>query len=128
MILVDTNIIIDFWRDTGEVNSEIFSKHEIAICPVIRIELLYGAKSEKEREKIKEALNELHMLHVDKETWEIVEEILFKSKRKGITLPFQDAIIAAAAIKNNCELWTRDNHFSMIAGVISKLEFFKKID
>jgi len=40
------------------------------------VELVYGAKSLKEKSKIKEALEELHMISIDKEMWEYLGELL----------------------------------------------------
>lgn len=34
MILVDTNIIIDFWKKPNEEETKIFENEEIAICVI----------------------------------------------------------------------------------------------
>ncbi len=47
MILVDTNIIIDFWKDINFKNENIFNDYEIAICPIVKVEIIHGAKSYK---------------------------------------------------------------------------------
>jgi len=124
MILVDTNIIIDYWKSPDEEKTEIFYNNEIAICHVIKAELIHGAKSHKEKVEIEDALSELHILPINEETWNFLGEILFKLKKSGITVPFQDALIAAVAIENNCLLWTNDKHFSNISTVINELKLF----
>ena len=45
MILVDTNIIIDFWNNPTAASAKIFSENDIALCGVIKTELLRGSKS-----------------------------------------------------------------------------------
>lgn len=125
MILVDTNIIIDFWKNPDQEKVDIFKNNEIAVCHVILVELIHGAKSEKQKVKIKEALNEFHMLPIDEETWDFFGDLLYKLRTSGVTVPFQDALIAAVAIKNNCLLWTNDKHFPMISNVAEGLELLE---
>ena len=64
MILVDTNIIIDFWKKPTEKAREIFENREIAICGITKAELIHGAKSEKEINIIVEALEDFFMLEI----------------------------------------------------------------
>ena len=125
MILVDTNIIIDFWKSPEQEKTDIFNNNEVAICPVIMVELIHGAKSEKQKVKIKEALSELYMLSIDEETWDFFGDLLYKLRTSGVTVPFQDALVAAVAIKNNCLLWTNDKHFPMISSAVDDLKLFE---
>ncbi len=124
MILADTSIIIDFWRNPDSEKRQIFENHEIAICPVIKAELIHGAKSEKEKRNIKEALNGLTFLTIDEEIWESLAEYLYRLKKSGVTVPFQDALIAAVCIKYDCPLWTLDKHFSKISEHLEDLQLF----
>ncbi len=62
MILADTSVIIDIWRNPDKKKQEIFERNEIATCHVIRAELVYGARSDKEKKKIENALNELKFI------------------------------------------------------------------
>ena len=50
--------------------------------------------------------------------------IFAKLKKSGLTIPFQDGIIAYLAIKNDCQLWTFDNHFKLIKTVVPVLKLF----
>ena len=47
MILADTNIFIDFWNSADDKIASIFEKEDVAICGVVRAELLHGAVSKK---------------------------------------------------------------------------------
>ena len=125
MILVDTNVIIDLWRKAEPGKIEIFENNEIAICTIVKAELIFGAKNEKEKAKIIDALDELIMLSVDEEHWESLYELLYKLRREGITVPFQDALIAVIAERNDCLLWTNDNHFKEISVVLKDLKLMK---
>ncbi len=125
MILVDTNIIIDFWKRPTEKAQEIFESEEIAICGITKAELIHGAKSEKEINIIIEALEDFNMFEISKNDWIEIGKLLNRVKKKGISVPFQDAVIGYLAIKNNSELWTNDKHFKMIQNEIKELKIFE---
>ena len=125
MILVDTNIIIDFWKRPTEKAQEIFESEEIAICGITKAELIHGAKSEKEINIIIEALEDFNMFEISKNDWIEIGKLLNRVKKKGISVPFQDAVIAYLAIKNSSELWTNDKHFRMIQNEIKELKIFE---
>ncbi len=125
MILVDTNIIIDFWKRPTEKAQEIFENEEIAICGITKAELIHGAKSEKEINIIIEALEDFNMFEILENDWIEIGKLLNRVKKKGISVPFQDAVITYLAIKNSSELWTNDKHFRMIQNEIKELKIFE---
>ena len=53
MVLADTNIIIDYWKNPDDRMGEIFEKEDIAICGVVEAELIHGALSDKDVENIR---------------------------------------------------------------------------
>ncbi len=128
MILADTSVIIDFWKYPDKKKKEIFDNNEIAVCHVVRAELIHGARSEREKKKIENALNEFTHLEIDDEVWESLGDILYTLKKEGLTVPFQDALIAAVAIKHKCQLWNLDKHFPKMSEKIKELELFHVID
>ena len=62
MILVDTNIIIDFWDRPSEMLKKIFAEEAIAICGVVKAELMHGARSNKELNLISEVLSDFEYI------------------------------------------------------------------
>lgn len=48
MILANTNIFIDFWNNPTEDLKNVSIKEDIAVCGVVRAELLHGAVSAKD--------------------------------------------------------------------------------
>lgn len=69
MILVDTNIIIDFWNKPSEEAKKVFEENEIATCGVIKTELLRGSNSDKQFLQIAEALNDFSYLSFYENDW-----------------------------------------------------------
>ena len=63
MILVDTNIIIDFWNNPTAASAKIFSENDIALCGVIKTELLRGSKSANDFAQIQTTLEDFYYLN-----------------------------------------------------------------
>ena len=124
MILVDTNVIIDFWdKPTDEVKN-VLEENDIAICGVIKTELLRGSNSEKQFSQMEEALNDFTYLSFSEKDWISLANQFITLKKNGLALPFQDAMIAYLAMKNNCEVWTNDKHFKLMQVVLPELKLF----
>ena len=124
MILVDTNIIIDFWNKPTEEAKSIFEENDIAICGVVKTELLRGSNSEKQFTQMENALKDFSYLTFLENDWLSLAKQFITLKQNGLVVPFQDAMIAYLAIKNNCEVWTNDKHFKLMQVVLPRLKLF----
>ncbi|MCQ2248328.1 MAG: PIN domain-containing protein [Treponema sp.] len=124
MILVDTNIIIDFWDKPTDKIKNVLEKNDIAICGVIKTELLRGSNSEKQFSQMEEALNDFTYLSFSEKDWIYLAKQFLTLKKNGLVVPFQDAMIAYLAIKNKCEIWTNDKHFKLMQVVFPELKLF----
>lgn len=124
MILVDTNVIIDFWDKPTEEVKNILEENDIAICGVIKTEILRGSNSEKQFSQMEEALNDFTYLFFSEKDWISLARQFITLKKNGLVVPFQDAMIAYIAIKNNCEVWTNDKHFKLMQIVFPELKLF----
>ena len=123
-ILADSNIFIDFWKKPDQVLIDTFSNEDVVICGVIRSELMHGAKSEVDLERICDALDSFEELSFEESDWLLLGKMLYALRKSGITVPFQDAIIACLAIKNGIAVWTRDTHFSHMQTVLADLQLY----
>ena len=124
MILVDTNVIIDFWDKPTEEVKNILEENDIAICGIIKTELLRGSNSEKQFSQMEEALNDFTYLSFSEKDWISLARQFITLKKNGLVVPFQDAMIAYIAIKNNCEVWTNDKHFKLMQIFFPELKLF----
>lgn len=124
MILVDTNIIIDFWDKPSEEAKKVFEENEIATCGVIKTELLRGSNSDKQFLQIAEALNDFSYLSFSENDWFGLSKQFVTFKQNGLAVPFQDAMIAYIAIKYDCKVWTNDKHFKLMQVVLPELKLF----
>ncbi len=128
MILADTNIFIDFWNNPTEDLKNIFIKEDIAVCGVVRAELLHGAVSAKDFANITTMLEAFDEFNLEIPDWQILGDNLYNLRKKGISIPFSDAIIATTALKHGIPVWTGDKHFLLIQSVLTGLNIYQTPD
>ena len=124
MILADTNIIIDFWNKPAVAAEKIFSENDIAICGVIKTELLRGSQSADDFAQIQTSLADFYYLNFAENDLVALAKQFMTLKKHGLVVPFQDAMIAFLAIKYDCEVWTNDKHFKLMQTAIPQLKLF----
>ena len=123
-ILADSNVFIDFWKKPTEKIIDTFKEEDVVICGVVRSELMHGAKSDADLYRINEMLNTFEELVFEESDWNLLGTQLYKLRTSGITVPFQDAIIALLSVKYNVPVWTNDKHFAYMQSVIPELKLF----
>lgn len=107
LILLDTNIIIEYFKDNKTIIHKLkkIGEINIAISEVTTAELIYGAFNKSELKKILETISTINKISIDTEI-----SSFFISLMTGYSLThklsFPDALIAATAIKNNMPLFT----------------------
>jgi predicted nucleic acid-binding protein len=127
MILVDTSAWIVSFKKAGDHDLKEFMRQAIVYghavtSPVIILELLQGCRSIEERDSLRIKLESLDILPITPGVWERAYELGFSLRRKGITIPTVDLIIAALALENNTFLLHRDEHFEMMVPYFPNLQ------
>ena len=122
MILVDTSVWIDIFRDkTGEVTKAFQKRIGTEYCVLSRfsqMELLQGAKDEKEWELLAEYLSNQYYLEASEQTWKAAARIYFELRRKGVTINSPvDCCIAQVAMEYGVTLLHRDKDFEKISRI-----------
>jgi len=117
-VLVDTSIWIEFFNrpesKAGEHLEKLIKKGDACVAGVVLTELLQGARLEKEFNAILESFIALPFLDTTTDTWIMAGRISFSLRRKGVTIPTTDLIIAGLAIENDLSVFTMDPHFEKI--------------
>jgi predicted nucleic acid-binding protein len=119
-LIADTCIWIEYFKKRGSVSSalrDLIKQGRVLVAGPVIYELLQGAKNPKDAELIKEVTKALPLLPMTQEIWLSAGDIFFILRRKGITLPPSDVLLAALAIENDCPVFTLDNHFDHIPKV-----------
>ena len=107
MILCDTNILIEVYRDNAKIIETLkqIGQDNIAISDVTCAELLYGARDKKELQIIRKDLNKLIILPIQSSISNLAVELVEKyALSHNLSLP--DALIASTAIIHNIEIYT----------------------
>lgn len=120
MVLIDTSAWLfalkkDFHPAIKKRIEELLLESDVAINGMIELELLGGARSEKEYNRLKNRLEALYYVEADRPLWYLASKIAFDLKRKGMSIPYPDIFIAASALKEGAVLINADSHFDLIA-------------
>ena len=120
MFLIDTSAWIfalkkNFNPFIKERIDKILSENDVAINGIIELELLGGAKTEQEYNRLKSRLDALYYIEATKSLWDSSSCLAFDLKRNGVNMPYTDIFIAASVIKEKAVLVHADSHFDIIA-------------
>jgi len=122
VILVDSSAWIEFLRATGSrthlrLRSALQEGVELASTDVILMEILAGARDDKDRDRLRRLIFGLSFLAVEGPAdYESAAE-LYRLCRRGGETPrkLSDCLIVAVAIRNDAELLCEDADFLAIA-------------
>jgi predicted nucleic acid-binding protein len=126
MILADTSVVIEYVRGRDAKVVGLVPTLPLAICGVVRAELLCGARDRKHRTDLINLLAAFHHLVIPDSLWDIVGDHLAKLRSQGITVPFADVAIATLAIAKGVEIWSRDPHYQMMRSALPALKVFQE--
>lgn len=120
LYLVDTSAWIWALREDGVEGirsriDELLALDQVATTPMIELEILGGAGTEKEFGVLKSRLGALHRLSINDECWQKAARLAFDLRSRGVTVPFTDILIAAVALAGEAIVLHADQDFDLIA-------------
>jgi hypothetical protein len=124
MILLDSSVVVEYLRAPGGKLQRLFAQLRPAVCGVVRAEVLHGARDLAHLNVLTSALDQLPQHPTPHDIWDEVGRNLCKLRLRGLVVPFPDALIATLAIRDGIEVWTYDNHFRSMQGVLTALQLF----
>lgn len=114
-VLIDTCAWIDFFRlpqgELGDAVQRLIESDRAVLTGPVLTELLHGTRTDRETAQLREALDVLPFVSVERADWERAGELLRGLRVQGITVPLTAALIAAVALQRGLLLLTRDKHF-----------------
>ena len=122
MILIDTSVWIEIFRDkTGNIvkafQKTIGAKNYV-LSRFNQLELLQGARDQKEWELLADYLSTQYYLEASQDTWPEAARIYFELRRKGFTINSPvDCCIAQIALEHGAFLLHRDKDFEKISRI-----------
>jgi predicted nucleic acid-binding protein len=126
MILVDANVIIGYLKKPDPKVLGLFQAHQAAVCGITRAEVLHGARNPADRQRLLNQLNIFAQVAIPEPIWDNVGDALAALRAAGVTVPFPDTVLACVAVAYGMELWSRDQHFSLIQMVLPQLRLFQE--
>jgi predicted nucleic acid-binding protein len=114
--LLDTSIWICYlrphgWDDLKMAVQQVLTVEQVYTCWVVMAELLIGARDERGFTQLFETLRALPEILVTDRVWEATARLGYTLRRRGVTIPLPDLVIAQAAITGDLTLWHVDDHF-----------------
>ena len=119
LFLVDTSAWIlalrkDFLPGVKDRIAYLLKENAIITSGMIKLELLGGTKEEKEFQRLKIRLDALEIVETNTSLWERAYDLAFSLRRKGITVPYTDILIAASALLMDATIVHADSHFDLM--------------
>lgn len=136
MILVDTSVLIDYFKNSGNQKTELFQrildrKLPFGITELIYLELLQRAKNNRELNLLKEYLKTMFFYTPTKglTSYEEAAQMYSACRNAGVTVRSTiDVLIAQISIENGLYLLHNDKDFDTIASVITDLQICNSVD
>ncbi len=122
MFLIDSSAWIEYLRPGGsqkvkERIRDVLQKGEAACCGIVVVEILRGAKSEKDFNSLRDSLLSLPQIPIDDAVIERASKWGYMLDRKGKVTSTTDLLIASAAYKK-ASLLHLDRDFEMIGSLV----------
>lgn len=124
-VLADTGIWIAFFR-TGRGDAtqkrladaleQLILEDRVVYCGVVELELVQGAR-EAERADLETSLSALEFIEATREDFVRAGELLGELRRRGVTIPTTDGLIAAQCVRRDLTLLENDKHFAEVEGL-----------
>jgi predicted nucleic acid-binding protein len=119
MYLIDSSAWIEYLRPKGSQKvkqkvREILQREEALCCGILVVEMLRGAKNEKDFQSLNDSLRSLPQIPIDDPVVERASQWGFLLDRKGKSVSTTDLIIASAAYKK-ARLIHMDSDFELLS-------------
>jgi len=120
VFLIDTSAWLlalrkDFIPEVKELIDRLLRDGVVITTGIIKLEIIGGAGTQDEFQRLKSRFNALDDIRTDDSIWQKACELGFELRRKGITVPHTDILIAACALQSESVIVHADTHFDLMA-------------
>ncbi len=120
MIVVDSSAFIEYYRPGGDRHvraavAEVIAADQVMINGIIHVEIVAFASARDDYERLSADFRAFHWLDTGLQDYEHAAKMGFLLRRKGVTVPATDLIIAASATRAEATLYHVDQHYVGIA-------------
>jgi predicted nucleic acid-binding protein len=122
-VLVDTSYWIEYFNRPGTEKASaveaLIREDRAALAGVILAELLQGARTIEEFSELRSALAAVIWVVTTEESYARAGRLGFELRRRGVTVPTTDCVIAAVAESIGGRILTLDGHFEELTRAAS---------
>lgn len=120
MILVDSSALVEYYRPNGipEVQAAVTEAIEAdaaAVNGIIQVEVLGFASGRDSFDDLLHDFKVFHRIALQEIDFDQATEMGFFLRRRGVTVPATDLIIAASAIRAGAILYHKDGHYDALS-------------
>jgi predicted nucleic acid-binding protein len=119
-ILVDSSVFINLMKHRGDPAPWLYrwaGIRNLAICGMVRVEVLRGVKSPKAYQGLNDFMDTMVNIPATNRLWDEAAALAWKLDRRGLVIPGTDVLIAASALAIGAAVLTSDAHFPKIEGL-----------
>lgn len=121
-VLVDTSVWIEASRKKGDLAYKVglenlLDEYEAAWCSPVKLEFMGGARAQ-DRKKLAFWLECIPYRQTEERHWEQAKAMAWKLRDAGLTLPWNDILIAAIAHSADMRIYARDKHFQTMVDIL----------
>lgn len=118
-VLVDTSYWIEYFNRPGTKKADevtvLIRDDRAAVTGVILAELLQGTRTVEEFDELRSALRAVGWVGMNEDIYARAGRLGFELRRRGVTVPTTDCVVAAAAESIGGRILTLDGHFEELA-------------
>ncbi|MEO0416026.1 MAG: PIN domain-containing protein [Verrucomicrobiota bacterium] len=129
MVIVDTSAWIEFFRRDGDLLAKLAVKalideFEATLCGPVEMEFLGGARPH-EKAEIAEAFDIMPYVTNDQKLWRKAAGVYAQLRKSGLTVPWNDVLIATIAKEKLYRVYSVDKHFTSMAKILPDLILYE---
>ena len=128
MVLVDSSIWIEAARKDGDLTAKValealLEHYEAALCSPVRLEVLGGARR-VERRRMESYFASLPYIPLEEADWANAVRSSWSLRDAGMTIPWNDILVATASVRWKYRVYARDDHFDAMRSILG-LELYE---
>jgi predicted nucleic acid-binding protein len=121
-VIVDTSVWIEASRRDGDLTYKVglenlLEAYEAAWCSPVKLEFMGGARKE-DRKKLTFWFDCIPYRSVVESHWALAKQHAWKLRDRGLTVPWNDVLIASIAIEADLRVYANDQHFETMATLL----------
>lgn len=126
MTIIDTCVVVDYLRTDDLKLLQQFQTLDSLFIGIVQAELFAGIRSDAELAETEAVISIFAKQSTPETVWRSLGENIALLRRNGLNFPIQDVLLSTIAIELDVELWSRDNHFTLMQTVLPKLKLYQE--